>query len=128
MPNNHTSGNDRGKRRMAWRLAVLAVLVVGIMLIVRNQTPTPYMHNSGVVFGTVYNITYQCDSDLHAGIRAQLQRVDASLSAFNEKSTISAVNRNAPHKPDPMFTEVFNMAQDVARETGGAFDITVEDG
>ena len=84
MPNNHTSGNDRGKRRMAWRLAVLAVLVVGIMLIVRNQTPTPYMHNSGVVFGTVYNITYQCDSDLHAGIRAQLQRVDASLSAFNE--------------------------------------------
>ena len=125
MPNNHTLGNDRGKRRMAWRLAVLAVLVVGIMLIVRNQTPTPYMHNSGVVFGTVYNITYQCDSDLHAGIRAQLQRVDASLSAFNEKSTISAVNRNAPHKPDAMFTEVFNMAQDVARETGGAFDITV---
>lgn len=125
MANLETTGSGKRKRRMAWRLAVLAVLVAGIMFIVRNQTPTPYIHNSGMVFGTVYNITYQCDSDLHAGIREQLQRVDASLSTFNEHSTISAINRNEPVGPDEMFAQVFRMAQDVARETGGAFDITV---
>lgn len=125
MANIQPTPHERRKRLMAWRLAVLAALVLGTALIVRNQGSAPYRHNSGTVFGTVYNITYQCDSDLHAGIKAELQRVDASLSPFNERSVISAINRGEPATPDELFIHVFNLAQEVAENTGGALDITV---
>ncbi len=125
MASTQAQDPQRRKRRTAWQLAVLAALVAGVMLIVRHQPSAPYRHNSGMVFGTVYNITYQSDSDLHAGIKAELQRVDASLSPFNPNSIISAVNRGEPVETDELFTRVFRLAEDVARETGGAFDITV---
>lgn len=125
MASTQAQDPQRRKRRTAWQLAVLAALVAGVMLIVRHQPSAPYRHNSGMVFGTVYNITYQSDSDLHAGIKAELQRVDASLSPFNPNSIISAVNRGEPVEADELFTRVFRLAEDVARETGGAFDITV---
>ena len=112
-------------RRRAWMAAALAVLTVGIMLVVRNQREAPYRHDTGTIFGTIYHVTYQCDSDLNAQIRRELMRVDASLSPFNERSVISAINRNEDIRPDEMFVRVFNKAQEVSRETGGAFDITV---
>jgi thiamine biosynthesis lipoprotein len=85
----------------------------------------PYQMNSGMVFGTVYNISYECDSDLHQAIKAELQKVDNSLSPFNEHSVITAINQNQDVKPDEMFLTVFNKAMEISRETGGAFDITV---
>jgi thiamine biosynthesis lipoprotein len=78
-----------------------------------------------MVFGTVYNITYECDSDLHQAIKAELQKVDNSLSPFNEHSVITAINQNQDVKPDEMFLTVFNKAMEISRETDGAFDITV---
>ena len=40
------------------RLAFLLFLIIGTILIIRQQHEMPYQHNSGLVFGTVYNITY----------------------------------------------------------------------
>ena len=85
----------------------------------------PYQTNSGMVFGTVYNITYECDSDLHQAIKAELQKVDNSLSPFNDHSIITAINQNKNVEPDDMFMTVFNKAMEISHETNGAFDITV---
>ena len=85
----------------------------------------PYQTNSGMVFGTVYNITYECDSDLHQAIKAELQKVDNSLSPFNDHSIITAINQNQDVEPDEMFLTVFNKAMEISCETDGAFDITV---
>ena len=113
------------KKKLIWQLPFLVLLIVGTVLIIRQQRAIPYQSNSGMVFGTVYNITYECDSDLHQALKAELQKVDNSLSPFNEHSVITAINQNQDVKPDEMFLTVFNKAMEISRETDGAFDITV---
>ena len=44
---------------------------------------------------------------------------------FNKNSIISAFNNNRDTTANEMFTEVFNLAQEISAKTGGAFDITV---
>ena len=113
------------KKKLIWQLPFLVLLIVGTVLIIRQQRAIPYQSNSGMVFGTVYNITYECDSDLHQAITAELQKVDNSLSPFNDNSIITAINQNKDVVPDEMFLTVFNKAMEISRETAGAFDITV---
>lgn len=113
------------KKKWIWQLPFLLLLIVGTVLIIRQQRAMPYQMNSGMVFGTVYNITYECDSNLHQAIKSELQKVDNSLSPFNEHSVITAINQNQDVKPDEMFLTVFNKAMEISRETDGAFDITV---
>ena len=105
----------------------LLALIVGTVLIVRENQKTVYQKNEGRIFGTVYHITYQCANDLHEEILAELQRVDRSLSMFNDSSTISRINRNEALdlSQDSLFVEVFQLAQRIAEDTDGAFDITV---
>lgn len=116
---------EKRKKRLAWQLPFLAALIIGTILIVRQQKYRPYHHDTGTVFGTVYNITYQNDDNLKREIETELQKVDNSLSAFNKTSIISKINRNEDTTPDNMFLEVFRLAQHISEETGGAFDITV---
>ena len=85
----------------------------------------PYQKDTGFIFGTVYNITYQNDKNLKDGIEAELKKVDFSLSPFNKQSTISKINRNESAMADKMLTYVFNLSQEISAETNGAFDITV---
>ena len=85
----------------------------------------PYQHNKGFIFGTVYNITYQSDKNLEKEIIRELDKVDASLSPFNEKSIISKINRNEEAIVDNYFYDVFNLAMQISEDTNGAFDITV---
>lgn len=107
------------------KLALLSVVVIGLALYVSKQRNVPFQKNTGFVFGTVYNITYQSDKDLQKDIEAELKKVDNSLSTFNPASVISRVNRNESIVVNDMFAEVFNLAEHISSETGGAFDITV---
>ena len=102
---------------------VLAVIVaIGFMLGHKN---VPYQHNSGYIFGTTYNITYQCADDHKADIEKVLADVDASLSPFNDTSIITHVNRNEDVVLDDFFLDVFRLALRINEDTEGAFDITV---
>ena len=87
---------------------------------------TPYQHNEGTVFGTLYHISYQYDDNLEAGIKTELKQFDQSLSMFNKNSVISRVNRNdTTVLLDPWFIQVFEQGQKIAAITQGAFDMTV---
>jgi len=108
-----------------WQLPFLVLLIVGTVLIIRQQQSMPYQKCSGLIFGTTYHMTYQYDDDLHAEVVAKLKEVDAALSMFNEQSTISKINNNKAIKPDKMFLDVFQLAQQISQDTQGAFDITV---
>lgn len=107
------------------KLAILSVIVIGLALYVSKQRSVPFQKNTGFVFGTVYNITYESDKDLQKEIEAELQKVDNSLSPFNPTSVISKINRNENVEIDDMFAEVFSLAEKISAETDGAFDITV---
>ncbi|MCI6337515.1 MAG: FAD:protein FMN transferase [Prevotella sp.] len=113
------------KNKIVWQLPFLVLLIVGTMVIIRHQSSIPYQHNSGMVFGTTYNITYQCDSNLHNSIIRELEKVDEALSPFNKKSVITAVNNNHDIEVNDMFADVFLLAQKISDDTSGDFDITV---
>jgi thiamine biosynthesis lipoprotein len=117
--------DEARKKKLIWQLPFLTLLIVGTILIIRQQQATPYQKNSGLIFGTTYNITYQHGDDLHKEILDKLKEVDATLSMFNEKSVIARVNSNQRPELTPMFMEVFQEAQKISEETNGAFDITV---
>ena len=108
-----------------WQIPFLVILIVGTILIIRQQHSMPYQQCSGVIFGTTYHVTYQYDEDLQAEVIAKLKEVDAALSMFNEQSTISKINNNQAVEPEKMFLDVFQLAQQVSKDTHGAFDITV---
>lgn len=114
--------NRNTRRRLFW-LALLLIATIWIVAY-RNQT-APFQTESGMIFGTFYNITYQKHNSLKKEIEAELRRVDASLSTFNDTSTISRLNRNEEYILDTLFNHVFNNSMYISEETRGAFDITV---
>jgi thiamine biosynthesis lipoprotein len=113
------------KKRLIWQLPFLALLIIGTILIIRQQQSTPYQKNSGLIFGTTYNITYQHADDLQEEIEAELKKVDEQFSMFNTQSLVARVNRGEKPELTSDFIEIFKLAREVYDETNGAFDITV---
>ena len=113
------------KKRLIWQLPFLALLIIGTVLIIRQQQSTPYQKNSGLIFGTTYNVTYQNADDLQAEIEAELKKVDDQFSMFNSQSIVARLNRGEKPELTSDFIDVFNLARQVSEDTNGAFDITV---
>ena len=111
------------KKKLIWQLPFLLVLIVGTVVILQKQPP--FRTNEGLVFGTVYKITYQHNDDLHKEIKEVLMDVDNALSPYNPNSIISKINHNRDTTLNEHFTHVFNLAQKISAETDGAFDISV---
>lgn len=110
-------------------LLTLFFLLVALFFLVfyPNQKQQPYMHNEGRVFGTFYSLSYQHPDgrDLGELVYQELKRVDASLSMFNDSSTIAKINNNMPVELDSLFLLMYRQALQVSEKTQGAFDITV---
>lgn len=113
------------KKKLIWQIPFLLILIIGSIFVIRQQRNTPFQKDEGMVFGTIYHITYQSDTNYQKEIEAELQKVDNSLSPFNKTSIISRINRNEKVKVDEMFSEVFQLAEKISGDTDGAFDITV---
>ena len=117
--------NKQQSKRLMLQLPFLILLIVGTVMIIYNQKNTPYQHDKGMIFGTVYHVTYQNSDNLNEQIVAELNKVDSSLSMFNKQSVITKVNDNQDIEVDQMFGDVFTLARTVSADTDGAFDITV---
>lgn len=117
--------NDNRKKRLIWQLPFLAVLIVGTVLIIRQQQSTPYQKNAGLIFGTTYSVTYQCDDNLQEEIETELKKVDDEFSMFNSQSLVARLNNGENLELTSTFCDVFKLARQVSEDTDGAFDITV---
>lgn len=84
-----------------------------------------FRHTEGNIYGTYYRIAYESPKVLDDPLLKEMERVNASLSMFNPRSVISRLNRNESNRTDSLFRRLFRMAEEVNRETRGAFDITV---
>ena len=111
------------KKKLIWQVPFLLLLIIGTVVILKKQPP--FRTNEGMVFGTVYKITYQHADDLQKDIKEALMEVDNSLSPYNPHSIISRINHNQDTLLNEHFTHVFELAQQISAETKGAFDITV---
>ena len=110
------------RRNFAW-LAIFTLATIAILA--RHNAPAPYQKASGLIFGTMYSVTYQSKTDLKTSIDSMLKVFDGSLSPFNDTATISRINRNERVIADELFATVFRKSMEVSEATGGAFDITV---
>ena len=117
------------RKSLYWQLPLLLLLIVGTWYVARENRQAsavvPFQTDHGLVFGTVYNITYESEQNLQADIEQALGKVDAEFSMFNEKSTVAAINRGEEPQRSAMFNEVLQLAEQVNGDTDGAFDITV---
>jgi thiamine biosynthesis lipoprotein len=83
--------------------------------------------------GTVVQLTFWTDDDEGAArassaVFEEIHRVDKLMTTWLPESDVSRINAAAGGKPvkvDPEVIEVIDKAQEVAKATGGAFDITV---
>ena len=60
------------KKKLAWQLPFLAILIIGTIIILKKQAP--FRTDEGFVFGTVYKITYQSEDNLKEEIETELKR------------------------------------------------------
>ena len=111
------------KKKLLWQVPFLLFLIIGTVVILKKQPP--FRTNEGMVFGTIYKITYQHDDDLQEDIKQALMEVDNSLSPYNLNSIITRINHNEDTTLNAHFTHVYGLAQQISAETEGAFDITV---
>ena len=111
------------KKKYFWQIPFLILLIIGTVVILKKQPP--FRTNEGLVFGTVYKITYQHAEDLQNDIKQAMMEVDQSLSPYNPSSIITRINHNQDTTLNEHFTQVFELAQKISAETDGAFDITV---
>ena len=84
---------DKNKK-LLWQIPFLTLLVIGTILIIRQQQSMPYQKDAGQIFGTLYHVTYQSDQNLKTEIEEELKKVDAAFSMFNPQSTVSQLNRD----------------------------------
>ncbi len=106
-------------------LWVALLLLATIWILARRNAPVSYRNASGIIFGTIYSVTYQHPEDLKNEIEAALHHFDGSLSPFNDTAVITRINRNEDVQPDSLFTHVFQRSLEISQQTSGAFDITV---
>lgn len=129
-----------GYKRKWWHIPFILLLCVGTIYVARTNSSGNEDNRKGVgeawlqkmmqrsegsIFGTIYHITYEYETDLIDSILKVLNEVDCSLSPFNKNSVITAVNNNEDVVVDEHFIKVFTLAKNISEETNGAFDITV---
>lgn len=116
--------NKRGL--VACILFLAAFAVITVYRETKEVKDVVYQRNEGIIFNTVYHITYQYGSDLQTEIEDELHLFDATLSPFNKTSIITRVNENdSTVVLNEWFVRVFQRSQEIWSQTDGAFDPTV---
>jgi len=91
-----------------------------------QNSPSKYIFNKGMVYGTYYSIKYESPdgTDLQQEINSELKKYKLIFSHYERESTISKINYNEDVEPEPEFISCFEKALEISEITNGAFDIT----
>lgn len=84
-----------------------------------------YIKTEGMIWNTVYHITFKGPEELKDSILPVLNEVDNSLSIFNEKSLVSRLNNSYQAEYDEHLKTVYDMSKRIHTLSDGRFDPTV---
>lgn len=101
-------------------LSIFSILLLAISI--AGCEDEHYINESGMVWNTIYNITYSAPESLEDSIKATMRRVELSLSPFNECSLITRINRGETDSTDELIDTVFAVSKRVNELSLGAFD------
>jgi thiamine biosynthesis lipoprotein len=113
------------KKTSAYTFQLL--ILFSLPLIFHACNKNEYIHLQGYAQGTTYSIIYKTNKkqNFEQEINTILKKFDKSLSNYDSTSIISKINRNEAVELDSMFIACFETGQKVAKQTNGAFDMTV---
>lgn len=123
-------------QKMLQRLGYLLVLLLLLGLITgcSDQPEKQPVRLQGQIFGTFWLATFPDNwsaeqvKQLDAGIRRELDKVNASMSTYKKDSELNLFNA-APLEEwvdlSPELFEVLSLSQAIAQSSQGAFDVTV---
>ena len=94
-------------------------------LAVLSACTKDYRQENGIAWNTSYHISYDSSESLSDSILRIFNEIDASLSPFNENSTVARINRNLTDSTDVMFEKVYGKSAIFYMRTHGAFDPTL---
>lgn len=91
-----------------------------------TQAQEPH-HIDGQTQGTTYSIQYYdtLHRDFTRSIDSILMQFSQRFSSYDSLSLVSALNKNKEVALDSEFITCFTLAQEISKQTDGAFDITV---
>ncbi|HRY97695.1 MAG TPA: FAD:protein FMN transferase [Bacteroidales bacterium] len=118
----HTGCNSAG--RLGWFLSILLMAALGC----QQEKPLVPVHFQGEAQGTYYALTYYDAQhrNLQPAVDSLLRAFDLEASLWVEQSTLSQINRNdTSYSLGPHMQEMLQLSLRIARESQGAFDITV---
>lgn len=107
---------------------ILYLLAFAFVWVACQPKQAPYMRLTGEAQGTTFSITYRdsLSRNFDKPVDSLFHLIDRSMSLWDSTSLISRINRNdSVTAVDSHFAAVFHLAQQISRETEGAFDITV---
>ena len=93
-----------------------------------SRTDHSIVHNIGFAQGTTYSIKYMCQQgqDYQMSIDSIFAKIDSSLSTYVPYSIISRLNNGERELAlDSHFIRVFNTSYQIAQQSNGALDCTV---
>ena len=93
-----------------------------------SRTVHSIVHNIGFAQGTTYSIKYMCQQgqDYQMSIDSIFAKIDSSLSTYVPYSIISRLNNGERELAlDSHFIRVFNTSYQIAQQSNGALDCTV---
>jgi FAD:protein FMN transferase len=93
-----------------------------------SRTDYSMVHNIGFAQGTTYSIKYMCQQgqDYQMSIDSIFAKMDSSFSTYVPYSTISRLNNGERELAlDSHFIRVFNASNQIAQQSKGALDCTV---
>lgn len=105
---------------------IFLLLLVSFGLVACQTSPSKYIVNNGMIFGTYYGIKYEHPEgkDIHKEIEDELKRLSNIFSHYEKESTITKVNNNIDTRLEVEFINCFNRSMEISELTNGAFDIT----
>ena len=103
-----------------------SLLIIPILLICTSCSgDIKYVKCEGMIWNTLYHITYQGSQSLQDSILPVLNEVGKSLSVFDKNSLVSKLNENDSIFADSHISRVYDMSKLINIKSEGRFDPTV---
>ena len=116
--------SNNQKRTKAIILAIIGIIGIIVVFTIKPERKR-WINNSGITWNTEYNIKYCHHTNLSDSIISVLREVELSVSPFNKKSRITAINENRSDTLDGYLSRLYDKSVEINRESEGAFDPTV---
>lgn len=108
------------------KIKLLLLLSIAIALQACENSPSKYIANQGLIYGTYYSIKYEHPEgkDIQNEIDDELGRLSKIFSHYEKNATITKVNQNIDTTLEPEFITCFKRSMEISEITKGGFDIT----